>query len=716
MAAFIFSPSSSLFDLPGAPPLCPWRLPTTRLAFTFSRRFPLPISAHHSFPDALTDGARARGISPEAAPDDTARSSDRLAPLNIPHDLFSAIVSHAPAFCRSSAIFIGVFLLVGVRAVVGAQNPVVPKHLPVFARVSSVQDNARVPSSVEEAKSKNSDKQVDAEGKTAHSEDKALAAAAKDTRKTHTRIDSSSDQRGRDAEVVENYEDEFDEQYGEEDDEYDEFDDVFIDVDADERTQRASTEFSEPQTKTKVDTDMAAKGINAEVVAKMGEDKELQKVFEEWRSTPYKLTVPLRVVGLRGSVPTVWVKDFILSQGRRAKTTIEYQGALREIMSALASALEKKQVKPRSILSADVVTVGDSWLRLAVSGGLIEPIDNAEHHDWFKRLDQKWQALLRRDEEGRFNSKGLIWGVPYRWGSMVIAYKNDRLAKNNIPGIKDWRDLWRPELAGKIAMVDSPREVVGAVLKSLGASYNAQDFDKDVHGGKEAVKRQFLSLQKQVRLFDSVHYLKALGSGDVWVAVGWSSDVIPVAKRMSNITVIAPESGSSLWADLWAIPAATAVPTDKIGSRVRGASPLIHQWFDFCLQPARALPFRQGVFVGASPLDFDGACQEPLEHKGNQTSMADVSRVHTADESIGETVLVDVTGKGPKVDTNLIEGMLPKDILAKSEFLEPLSYKAIAEYEWLFKEITQQDGQPGGLLQTIKRCLETPFGQNSQRG
>ena len=54
-----------------------------------------------------------------------------------------------------------------------------------------------------------------------------------------------------------------------------------------------------------------------------------------------------------------------------------------------------------------------------------------------------------------------------------------------------------------------------------------------------------------MRLFDNTHYLKALASDDVWVAIGWSSDVIPVAKRMSNMRVIAPKSGTSLWADLW---------------------------------------------------------------------------------------------------------------------------------------------------------------------
>lgn len=55
----------------------------------------------------------------------------------------------------------------------------------------------------------------------------------------------------------------------------------------------------------------------------------------------------------------------------------------------------------------------------------------------------------------------------------------------------------------------------------------------------------------QVRLFDSTHYLKAFGVEDVWVAVGWSSDVLPVAKKMRNVAVIVPKSGASLWADLW---------------------------------------------------------------------------------------------------------------------------------------------------------------------
>lgn len=48
-----------------------------------------------------------------------------------------------------------------------------------------------------------------------------------------------------------------------------------------------------------------------------------------------------------------------------------------------------------------------------------------------------------------------------------------------------------------------------------------------------------------------MQYLKAFGVGDVWVAVGWSSDVLPAAKRMTNVAVVVPKSGASLWADLW---------------------------------------------------------------------------------------------------------------------------------------------------------------------
>lgn len=273
-------------------------------------------------------------------------------------------------------------------------------------------------------------------------------------------------------------------------------------------------------------------------------------------------------------------------------------------------------------------------------------------------------------------SQGTIWAVPYRWGSMVIAFNNKEFKRHKLAPIEDWSDLWRPELAGKISMVDSPREIVGAVLKYMGASYNTTNIDSQVVGGKNAVLEQLKLLVQQVRLFDSQHYLKAFRAGDVWVAVGWSSDVLPVAKTMSNVSVMVPKSGASLWADFWAIPAASRLVTDQIGGRVRGPSPLVQQWVEFCLQPERALPFKEEIIPGASPVSLSAPYQQPQGHKKGR----------------------------PKLETNLVANTPPAEILSKCELLEPLSEDASSDYVWLISSLPKPSH---GIITRLKLSLSS---------
>lgn len=194
----------------------------------------------------------------------------------------------------------------------------------------------------------------------------------------------------------------------------------------------------------------------------------------------------------------------------------------------------------------------------------------------------------------------------------------------------------------------------------------------EVAGGREAVQQNLASLVKQVRLFDSRHYLKAFGVGDVWVAVGWSNDVLPAAKRMSNIAVIVPKSGASLWADCWAIPAASRIATDQIGGRVRGPSPVVHQWIEFCLQAER---FKDDVVPGASP----NALGSPVK------------------------VSEELTRGRPKLETNLIAGVPPSDILAKCELMEPLPEKALSEYRWLINSVLQKP--ESSMAERLRICM-----------
>ncbi|XP_006854235.2 uncharacterized protein LOC18443994 isoform X1 [Amborella trichopoda] len=417
-------------------------------------------------------------------------------------------------------------------------------------------------------------------------------------------------------------------------------------------------------------------------------NEEMKAAFEEWKSKTYALTVPLRIITLRGSVPPSWIKDFVQVQGKRLKLRTEFRSSLEAIFSELTSASKKNQIEAQSTMAADLITIGDSWMNLAICEGIIEPILDAEEQDWYSSLPDKWKVYLRRNKNGQLDPRGKIWGAPYRWGSMVIAYNKTKFERHNVAPIEDWKDLWRPELAGKISMVDAPREVLGAVLKYMGASYNSNDFSSQVSGGRTAVLQKFSALRRQVRLFDSMHYLKAFGAGDVWVAVGWSSDVLPAAKRMPNVTVVVPKSGTSLWADLWAIPAASTFATDRIGGRVRGPSPLIHQWIEFCLQPARALPFCQEIVPGASPLAL--------------------TRPYNFIESL------ETTSGAPKLETNLIAGLPPPEILCKCEFLEPLSKEAFVDYQWLIAHSPKtSDGWIGSIMKfftsTLQHLKYAPF-------
>ncbi|XVE65437.1 hypothetical protein DITRI_Ditri07aG0180600 [Diplodiscus trichospermus] len=412
------------------------------------------------------------------------------------------------------------------------------------------------------------------------------------------------------------------------------------------------------------------------------EDDKLEAAFEIWKSKSFALSVPLSIVALQGSIPPSWPKDFIFSQSRRLKFQTKFRPTVEDIFSHLCVPFTKAKgnIGPSSAIAADIVTLGDPWLPFAIRKAIIEPITVAEHQDWFKDLGHKWKVYLRRNLNGDIDPQGQIWGAPYRWGTMVIAYKKTKFEKHKLPPIQDWADLWRPELAGRISMVNSPREVVGAVLKYMGASYNTRDIDLQVSGGRNAVQQNLASLARQVRFFDSVHYLRAFSVGDVWVAVGWSSDVLPVIKRMSNVAVIVPKSGASLWADLWVVPAASRLETNRIGGRVRGPSPLIHQWVEFCLQTARALPFKQGVIAGASP-----------------------STLESAPERLPEEL---TTGK-PKLDTNLIAGVPPPEILERCEFLEPLSDATLSDYQWLINNMLKSGPRFLYITEYISSIIQT---------
>lgn len=234
---------------------------------------------------------------------------------------------------------------------------------------------------------------------------------------------------------------------------------------------------------------------------------------------------------------------------------------------------------------ADLITLGDYWLPQAIQQQLIQPLELSQLEGW-QALPQRWQALVRRNDRGLPDSQGKLWGAPYRWGSTVIVYRKEKFEEKGWKLPTDWSDLWRSELKGRISLLNSPREVIGLTLKKLGYGYNTSDLQPIA-----ALPTELRALHQQVKFYSSTAYLQPLLLKDTWVAVGWSTDILPLMQRDRQLAAVIPQSGTALWSDLWVRPikAAPAPVQD-----------LAMQWIDFCwqAQTARELSLLSG---GISP-------------------------------------------------------------------------------------------------------------------
>jgi putative spermidine/putrescine transport system substrate-binding protein len=225
------------------------------------------------------------------------------------------------------------------------------------------------------------------------------------------------------------------------------------------------------------------------------------------------------------------------------------------------------QQRNGQVIPADLVTLGDAWLAVAIRQGLLQPLEVGAA---WENLDERFRALVRRDDQGLPGSQGTIWGAPYRWGGTAIAYRKDILQEKGIAPPQDWEDLWRSEFRSRLSLLDQPREVIGLVLKSLGQSYNPQTLDQP------ELKAKLGQLHRQASFYSNDNYLQPLVLGDTWIAQGSSLDLLRQARTMEAIEVVFPASGTALWADLWVRPK----------SAQAAKSALVNEWVAFCWSEA----------------------------------------------------------------------------------------------------------------------------------
>jgi putrescine transport system substrate-binding protein len=106
-----------------------------------------------------------------------------------------------------------------------------------------------------------------------------------------------------------------------------------------------------------------------------------------------------------------------------------------------------------------------------------------------------------------------------------------------------------------ISVLDSPAEMMRAVLNYLGRDPNSQK-PEDLAAGEATL----MKIRPYIRNINSSEYIEALANGDLCVAVGYNGDVMQARDRARDankgiaISYIVPKEGSILWFDMLAIP------------------------------------------------------------------------------------------------------------------------------------------------------------------
>jgi len=195
--------------------------------------------------------------------------------------------------------------------------------------------------------------------------------------------------------------------------------------------------------------------------------------------------------------------------------------------------------KIQSGFEADLVHPCNNYWKIMVDDGLVQPIDTSKLSHW-KDVNPALAA------QGAFDGKQ-YW-VPWDWGFESLLVRQDLVEK--VP--ESWADLWDPQYAGHIALVDGGEANHVITALALGFEPWSTTPEQD-----EQIKQKLLELMPNVlSIWSSQTELdQMVASGDVWVGSGaWNQSYVGLLKDGYDVVYIDPKEGRTGYLCGFAIP------------------------------------------------------------------------------------------------------------------------------------------------------------------
>jgi spermidine/putrescine transport system substrate-binding protein len=219
--------------------------------------------------------------------------------------------------------------------------------------------------------------------------------------------------------------------------------------------------------------------------------------------------------------------------------------------------------------SYDIAIPSEYMIQKMMEENLLKPLD----HSKIKGLENIDSRFLDLSFD-----PGNSYSIPYFWGTLGIVYNDKFFAEGEI---KEWDDLWKPELKDSIMLIDGAREVIGLGLNSLGYSLNSKEDDQ-----LEEALTKLRKMTPNIKAIVADEIKMYMANEEASVAVTFSGEAADMMYENEHIHYVIPSEGSNLWFDNMVIP--------KTSKNEEGA----YAFLNFMLEPENAA--QNAEYIGYS--------------------------------------------------------------------------------------------------------------------
>ena len=190
-------------------------------------------------------------------------------------------------------------------------------------------------------------------------------------------------------------------------------------------------------------------------------------------------------------------------------------------------------------ISVDVIIPSDYMIERMIKEDMLLPLDFGNIPN-FRHVDQQFRNPSF-DPENQYS-------VPYTWGTVGILYNTKYVSEEDVAA--GWDLLWNEKYAGKILMIDNPRDAFGIAQYMLGYDVNTTD-----KAALQACADKLAQQRPLVQQYVMDQIYATMQNEEAWIAPYYAGDCMLMMEENENLDFYLPvDQGFNLFTDAMCIP------------------------------------------------------------------------------------------------------------------------------------------------------------------